>query len=55
MSGTGRVALGKDGRLKGTLRIKDGDSSAFVAVCVAEPDQRIPDPPSYRDKWNRRW
>jgi hypothetical protein len=28
-SGSGRVTLGKDGRLKGTFRIKDGDSSTF--------------------------
>ena len=27
MSGTGSVRLGKDGRLKGKLRIKDGDDS----------------------------
>jgi hypothetical protein len=55
MSGTGRVTLGKDGRLKGTFRIKDGDSSTFVAVRAEEPDEPIPPPPSYRDKWRRRW
>ncbi len=55
MSGSGRVTLGKDGRLKGVLRIKDGDSSRFVAVRAEEPHQPIPDPPSYRDKWGRRW
>jgi hypothetical protein len=54
MSGTGRVTLGKDGRLKGTIRIKDGDSSTFVAVHTGEPDEPIEDPPSYRDKWRRR-
>ncbi len=31
MSGSGRVMLGKDGRLKGKIRIKDGDESTFVA------------------------
>ena len=31
MSGSGRVTLSKDGRLKGVIRIKDGDSSTFVA------------------------
>jgi hypothetical protein len=35
MSGSGRVALGKDGRLKASIRIKDGDSSTFVVVRVA--------------------
>lgn len=55
MSGTGRVTLGKHGRLKGSLRIKDGDFSTFVAVRTAEPDEPIEEPPSYRDKWRRRW
>jgi hypothetical protein len=54
MSGSGRVTLGKDGRLKGVIRIKDGDSSTFIAVRSAEPDELIADPPSYRDKWRRR-
>ena len=55
MSGSGRVTLGRDGRLKGSFRIKNGDSSTFVAVRAEEPDEQIPDPPSYRDKWQRRW
>ncbi len=56
MSGTGRVTLAKDGRLKGTIRIKDGDSSTFIAGRAAEPDEPIASPPSYRDKWRqRRW
>jgi hypothetical protein len=55
MSGSGSVKLSKDGRLRGTFRIKDGDSSSFVAERAAEPDEPIPDPPSYRDKWRRRW
>jgi hypothetical protein len=55
MSGTGRVSLGKDGRLKGAIRIKDRDSSTFVAVLAEEPDEPIDEPPSYRDKWRRRW
>ena len=54
MSGSGRVSLGKDDRLKGVIRIKDGDQSAFIAVRADAPDTPIPDPPSYRDKW-RRW
>ncbi len=53
-SGTGSVKLGKDGRLKGKFSIKDGDSSTFIAVRAEEPEQAIPHPPSYRDKW-RRW
>jgi len=55
MSGSGSVRLGKDGKLKGTFRIKDGDSSSFVAERTAAPKEPIPDPPSYRDKWRRRW
>jgi hypothetical protein len=56
MSGTGSVKLGKDGRLKGMIRIKDGDDSTFIAERAEEPDEPIPDPPSYRDKWlRRRW
>jgi hypothetical protein len=54
MSGSGRVTLTKNGRLRGTLRIKDGDSSSFVAVRTDKPVQPIPDPPSYRDKWRGR-
>ena len=56
MSGTGSVKLGKNGRLKGKIRIKDGDESTFIAERAGEPDEPIPDPPSYRDKWRRgRW
>ena len=54
MSGTGSVRLGKDGRLKGKIRIKDGDDSTFIAERAAEPGEAIPSSPSYRDKW-RRW
>jgi hypothetical protein len=53
MSGTGSVKLGKDGRLKGKIKIKDGDESTFIAVKTDEPDEPILDPPSYRDKWRR--
>ncbi len=53
MSGTGRVSLGRDGRLRGTIKIKDGDESTFVAIKTKEPETPIPDPPSYRDKWRR--
>ena len=55
MSGTGSVNLDKDGRLKGKIRIKDGDDSTFIAERADEPNDPIPDPPSYRDKWRRRW
>jgi hypothetical protein len=55
MSGSGRVTLGKDDRLRGVIRIKDGDSSTFIAVRSIEPDDPIPAPPNYRDKWRRRW
>jgi len=55
MSGSGRASLGRDGRLRGKIKIKDGDESDFVAVRAEEPDVPIADPPSYRDKWRRRW
>jgi hypothetical protein len=55
VSGTGSVRLRKDGRLAGRIRIKDGDESTFVAERAEQPDEPIPDPPSYRDKWRRRW
>jgi len=52
-SGTGSVKLGKNGKLEGTIRIKGGDDSTFVAERSEEPDEPIPNPPSYRDKWRR--
>jgi hypothetical protein len=55
VSGTGHVKLGKDGRIKGRIKIKDGDDSTFVAVRTEAPKETIPEPPSYRDKWTRRW
>ncbi len=54
MSGSGRVTLRKDGRLDGTFHVMGGDSSTFVAERAEEPDEPIPPPPSYRDKWRRR-
>ncbi len=53
MSGTGSVRLGKDGRLTGKIRIKNGDDSTFTAERAEEPGRPIADPPSYRDKWRR--
>jgi hypothetical protein len=53
VSGTGSVKLAKDGRLRGLIKIKDGDGSTFVAERAAEPAKPIPEPPSYRDKWRR--
>lgn len=50
MSGTGGVKLGKDGRLRGRIKIKDGDESTFIAERTTEPAEPIPDPPSYREK-----
>ena len=55
MSGTGTARLGKDGRLRGKIRIKDGDDSTFLAERTDEPSQPIPPPPDYRDKWRGRW
>jgi hypothetical protein len=54
VSGTGRVAVGRDGRLRGRIKIKDGDESTFVAERAEAPDTPIPDPPRYQDKWRRR-
>lgn len=54
MSGTGSVGIGKDGKLRGRIKIKNGDQSTFVAESAVEPSTPIPDPPSYRDKWRRR-
>ncbi len=55
VSGTGSVKLRKDGRLSGKIKIKNGDESTFIAERANEPAEHIPDPPSYRDKWRRRW
>ncbi len=55
VSGTGSVKLRDDGRLAGRIKIKNGDESTFIAERAEEPDEPIPDPPSYRDKWRRRW
>ena len=56
MTGTGSVKLGKDGKLRGRIRIKNGDESTFLAERASPPTKPIPDPPSYRDKWrSRRW
>lgn len=53
--GTGSARVGKHGKLRGKLRIKQGDDSDFVAERAAAPDSPIPDPPSYRDKWRGKW
>lgn len=53
VSGTGNVTLGKDGRRKGKIKINNGDDSTFIAERAEAPDEPIPNPPSYRDKW--RW
>ena len=55
VSGTGSVKLRKDGRLVGRIKIRNGDESTFVAERTREPDEPIPDPPSYHDKWRGRW
>ena len=55
MTGTGSVKLGKDGKLRGRIKIKHGDESTFIAERASAPAEPIPDPPSYRDKWRRRW
>ena len=55
VSGTGSVRLRTDGRLAGRIRIKGGDESTFIAERAEGQEEPIPEPPSYRDKWRRRW
>ena len=55
LRGTGSVKLDKDGKLRGRIQIEKGDSSTFIAEPAPAPTEPIPDPPSYRDKWRRRW
>jgi len=55
MSGSGTARLGKDGLLRGKIKIDNGDDSTFTAEPAEEPDYPIEDPPSYRDKWRRQW
>jgi hypothetical protein len=55
VSGTGSAKLRSDGRLTGRIKIKGGDESTFIAERAEQPDEPIPDPPSYHDKWRRRW
>lgn len=55
MSGSGNVKLRKDGCLSGKFKIKGGDESTFIAERADEPDDPIADPPSYRDKWRKKW
>jgi hypothetical protein len=42
-------------KLRGRIKIKDGDDATFIAERTTEPVEPIPDPPSYRDKWQGRW
>jgi len=55
LRGTGSVKLDKNGKLRGRIQIEKGDSSTFIAEPAPAPTEPIPDPPSYRDKWRRRW
>jgi hypothetical protein len=55
VSGTGSVKLCKDGRLAGRIKIKEGDESTLITERAEEPEEPIPDPPSYRHKWRCRW
>ena len=55
VSGSGSVRLRKDGCLAGRIKIKGGDESTFIAERADEPDESIPEPPNYGDKWHRRW
>jgi hypothetical protein len=54
MTGTGNVRLGKDGKLRGRIKIRNGDESTLIAERAAEPADPIPNPPSYNDKWRPR-
>jgi hypothetical protein len=53
MSGTGSVKLGKDGRLRGRIKIMDGDESTFIAERTIEPTDPIPDPRATRRSGGR--
>lgn len=52
MSGTGRVRIGEDGKLWGTIKIRKGDDSTFIAELTEKPPRPI-SKPSYRNKWRR--
>ena len=43
VSGSGRAAVGRDGRLRGRIRIKKGAESTFVAERAEAPEVPIPD------------
>ncbi len=53
MWGSCWVMLGRDRRLRGVIKIKDGDSSNFIAERSLEPNDPIPDFPSCRDIWRK--
>jgi len=55
VTGTGNVQLRKDGHLTGKFKIKGGDESTFIAIRMKEPNEPIPEPPSYHDKWRSKW
>ena len=55
LSGLGSVELNDDGTLSGIFKINNGDQSSFLAKRTKAPSEPIPDPPSYQDKWQRRW
>ena len=43
MRGTGSVKLGKDGSLRGRIKIENGDGSTFVGEPAPAPADPIPD------------
>lgn len=51
MTGTGSLKIGRDGQLRGRLKIRDGDESAFTAERSTELGHSISDPPDDGDKW----
>jgi hypothetical protein len=53
MSGSGYVRLRGDGRLEGELISPHMDSSRFIAEPTDDPEEMIPDSPSYHDKCKR--
>lgn len=56
MSGRGNVKLGRNGRLAGTLTIKNDGKATFVAERADAPAGPIAHPLSWRDRWgSRRW
>jgi hypothetical protein len=54
VSGSGGAKLARSGRLHGRFEVAQGDRCTFIAERAPAPDEAIPVPMSYRDRWPRR-